>query len=63
MNFVADEGVDNQIVKKLREEGHQVLYIAEMDPGISDDEVLHQANSQNALLITADKDFGELIFR
>lgn len=34
-----------------------------MDPGISDDIVLELANSEGVLLLTADKDFGELVFR
>lgn len=63
MNFVADEGVDRQIVEHLRQEGHDVVYIAELAPSISDDEVLRQANERGALLMTADKDFGELVFR
>ena len=63
MIFLADEGIDRQIVDRLRDEGHFVQYVAEMDPGISDDSVLELANIQNALLLTADKDFGELVFR
>ncbi len=63
MIFLADEGIDRQIVDRLRDEGHFVQYVAEMDPGISDDSVLEWANTQNALLLTADKDFGELVFR
>ena len=63
MNIVADEGVDRPIVTRLREQGHDVLYIAEIAPSISDDEVLVRANEHNALLLTADKDFGELVFR
>lgn len=63
MIFLADEGVDRQIVDRLRHEGHFVQYVAEMDPGISDNSVLEWANTQNALLLTADKDFGELVFR
>ena len=62
MTFVADEGVDSSIVAKLRED-HQVLYILEMSPSIADDEVLDKANDARALLVTADKDFGELVFR
>jgi predicted nuclease of predicted toxin-antitoxin system len=34
-----------------------------MAPGITDDAVLELANRQRAPLLTADKDFGELIFR
>lgn len=63
MKFLADEGVDKQIVDRLRQDGHTVRYVAEMEPGISDDEVLTIANQENAILLTADKDFGELIFR
>lgn len=63
MNFLADESLDFPIINKLREEGHVVLAIADMSPSISDDEVLDIANAQVMLLITGDKDFGELIFR
>jgi len=51
------------IVDKLREAGHEVLYIAEMDPGISDQVVLEKAQGIGVLLVTCDKDFGELVFR
>jgi len=63
MKFLADESVDRPIVEKLRQDGHFVLYVAEMEPGISDDAVLDLANRESALLLTADKDFGELVFR
>jgi hypothetical protein len=36
MKIVADESVDRQIVDALRGEGHTVIYIAELDPGIDD---------------------------
>ncbi len=63
MNLLADEGVDRPIVEKLRQDGHHVVHIAEMSPGIDDDTILRQANANNALLLTLDKDFGELVFR
>lgn len=63
MNLLADEGVDRQIVERLRQDGHHVLYIAELERGIDDDVILDKANTNDALLITADKDFGELVFR
>lgn len=52
MNLLADEGVDRQIVEKLRRDGHTVIYIAEIDPGIADDLILSQANDSDALLLT-----------
>ncbi len=63
MNLLADEGVDKLIVDRLRQDGHEVAYVAEMSPGIDDDTILRQANDNGALLLTLDKDFGELVFR
>ena len=63
MKFVADESVDQPIVTHLREKGHTVLAIVELEPGISDETVLSIANEQKTVLLTGDKDFGELVFR
>lgn len=63
MNILADENIDEQIVGFLQKNGHNVLYVGKMSPGISDEIVLSKANQMNALLLTADKDFGELVFR
>jgi predicted nuclease of predicted toxin-antitoxin system len=63
MNLLADEGVEQQIVERLRRDRHDVLYVAELDPGVPDDVVLRRANAEGRLLRTGDKDFGELVFR
>jgi len=63
MNLLAAESVDRQIVERLRQDGHHVPCVTEMEPGISDDVVLTRANQAGAMLLTADKDFGELVFR
>ena len=63
MIFVADESVDHPIVKRLRKEGYIISAVVEMEPGISDEAVLETANQEGSILLTADKDFGELIFR
>ncbi len=63
MNLLADESVGRQIVERLRDDGHDVAYIAEMEPGIPDETVLRKANEQEAVLLTVDKDFGELTYR
>jgi len=63
VNFLADEDIDRQVVDSLRLDGHHVRYIAEMEPGITDESVLELATQGRLLLLTADKDFGELIFR
>ena len=63
MKFLADENFEPQFIARLREEGHEVLFLDEYDAGIDDVEILRTAIDQDAVVITNDKDFGELIFR
>lgn len=63
MNLVADEGVDKPIVDALRQHGFSVLYFAEYAPSSPDTAVLAISNRDDTLLLTCDKDFGELVFR
>lgn len=63
MKLLADESVDGAIVDRLRQQGHDLVYVAELSPNMSDDQVLQLANERDALLVTADRDFGELVFR
>jgi predicted nuclease of predicted toxin-antitoxin system len=63
VNLFADESVDGPVVERLRWDGHGGVYVAELAPSITDDELLREANGQGAILVTADKDFGELVFR
>ena len=63
MKFLVDECVDWQIVDALRKDGHSVLYVIEMERSISDEEVLNKAIAESAILITADKDFGEMVYQ
>jgi predicted nuclease of predicted toxin-antitoxin system len=61
--FLADEGVDFRIVAALRGLGYQVQSVAEDSPGIPDAEVFALAVDRDAVLITEDKDFGEMVFQ
>jgi len=63
MRFLVDECVDYGVVAWLRNHGHDVVSIVEGFSGITDDEVLHKAFSENRILVTMDKDFGDLVFR
>ena|SRR2546425_11021223 len=63
MQLFADENIAAQIVSQLRGLGHDVLYPPETE-GRADDEIwLEKARSAERILITDDKDFGELVFR
>ena len=48
MKFLADENVDKPIVEHLRDDSHTVLYVSEMKPSISDDEVIRRAIQEHA---------------
>lgn len=62
LKFIADEGVEKEIVLTLRK-AYDVLYIAESLRSASDDFILEKAEKERRILITLDKDFGELVFR
>ncbi len=63
LTILADENIHRAIVVRLQQDGHRVLHVGDLDPGIPDDEVVQLALDQQALLITHDTDFGELVFR
>lgn len=63
MLFLANENFPLDAVEVLRQNGHDVAWIRVESPGISDPEVLSRAESENRILLTFDKDFGELAFR
>lgn len=62
-SIVADESVDFRIIAELRKIGLEVYSISEENPSIKDNLVLKIAYEKGALLLTEDKDFGELVFR
>ena len=61
MRLCANENIPEACVVRLRQAGHDVLWIRETTPGSPDNVVLALAASEDRLLITFDKDFGELI--
>jgi predicted nuclease of predicted toxin-antitoxin system len=63
MKLCADENVTKGIVEWLRASGHDVLYAAETLPGAPDADWLARAEQEERILLTSDKDFGELVFR
>jgi len=62
MRLCANENVPGDCVAALRERGHDVLWIREVARGSPDHAVLARAQSEARLLITFDKDFGDLVF-
>ena len=63
ISFVADENFDLNIVELLRQESYFIKSITEIAPSIADPQVLAIAVEQKAVVLTEDKDFGELVYR
>ena len=55
MKLLGDEGVDAAIVARLRADNHDVVSVAELTPGITDEAVLELANGDERVLLTTDK--------
>ena len=62
MRFLADESCDFAVVQALRAAGPDVTAIAEVCPGAEDTAVIEIARSERRILLTEDKDFGQLVF-
>jgi predicted nuclease of predicted toxin-antitoxin system len=63
MRFLADENVSRLLIERLRAGGFEVLSVAETSSGAPDRTVLDAAAAEGCILITEDRDFGELIIR
>ena len=63
MRFIVDECTGPTVASWLREQGHDVFSVYEQARGVDDDEVLDRACSEERILVTNDKDFGEKVYR
>ncbi len=61
--LLADENIALGAIHALRKAGYQVIAVAEESPGLSDAEVLARGCALSAILLTFDRDYGELIFK
>lgn len=62
MRLLANENIPSDAVAALRAAGHDVTWMRETAPGESDAEVIARAVAEQRILLTFDKDFGELAF-
>ena len=62
MRFLADESCDFAVVRVLRDAGHSVRAVAELSPRAEDPKVMDLAVREKTILLTEDKDFGQLVF-
>ncbi|HVA49512.1 MAG TPA: DUF5615 family PIN-like protein [Pirellulales bacterium] len=63
MKYLADENIAAKTVAWLLNRGDDVRYAAEERPGELDSQWLREAEAEQRLILTSDKDFGDLVFR
>ena len=63
MRLIADENVAGTVIRTLRQRGHDVLSVKESMRSAADSVILARAQTEQRIVITLDKDFGELAFR
>ena len=61
MRFLADESCDFAVVRALRESGYDVVSVSEISPRAEDSSVIDLAVKDKRILLTEDKDFGQLV--
>jgi predicted nuclease of predicted toxin-antitoxin system len=63
VKFLTDVGVGKKVEEWLAENDYDVIAIRDLNPGMSDQEILSIAVQDRRLVITMDKDFGEMVYR
>lgn len=63
MDFLANENFPLSSIKLLRNAGHNVASVIEETPGAKDLDILKRARRENRIILTFDRDYGELIYR
>ena len=63
MRFLVDECTGPKVAQWLRDQGHEVFSVYDEARGLDDSTILSKAFSENWILMTNDRDFGEKVFR
>lgn len=63
MRLLANENFPGDAIMALRQRGHDVVWVRTDAPGSRDIEILARAQREDRIVVTFDKDFGELAFR
>jgi predicted nuclease of predicted toxin-antitoxin system len=62
LKLICDANIGSRLARALMAEGHDVVRASEVTPGAGDEDVLGYAVANDRVLITCDRDFGELVF-
>lgn len=62
MRWLADENIPGHAIAFMRHRGEDVVAISEVAPGIRDEDVVARAREERRMLLSFDRDHGDLIF-
>ena len=62
MKFFIDVGVGKKVESFLINEDHDVTSVRDINPSLTDFEILQIANAEERIIVTMDKGFGELVY-
>ncbi len=62
IKFLADENIPRKVVDLVSENGHDILWIKNIAPKSSDDQILSLAEAKERIILTFDRDFGQLVY-
>jgi predicted nuclease of predicted toxin-antitoxin system len=63
IRLLLNENIPLASARLLRKVGLDIISILEDSPGISDQEIMERANREGRIIVTFDRDYGELIYR
>ena len=62
LKFLVDVGVGKKVELFLKKKGYNTKTVRTIDPQMSDEEIIRLSLKENRMIITMDKDFGELVY-
>jgi uncharacterized protein with PIN domain len=62
MKLLADANIEKDLVDWLRASGCDVVWGTELQPGLPDTEIIRLAFNEERIILTYDRDFGDLVF-
>ena len=63
MKFLANQNFPRPSIIAIRERGYEVVSVSEKYPGITDESIISIASQHDLIILTFDKDYGEIIFK
>jgi len=62
LKFLVDVGVGRTVEEYLKQKGYETKTVRDIDPRMDDEKIIRMAVSENRMIVTMDKDFGELVY-